>query len=119
MFDLGRWQAVGWWALFAVAPLVVARDLRAGRPARPADVVAPLRLVGAAVSAGSAVVAVAVWVTGATLTIRYLGCWASFVAVATGHAAWSGRRSDAKVALAVVAAVAAGAAAGGLRLLVA
>jgi len=58
---------------------------------------------------GASGLAIGTWIAASTLTMRYLGCWASFAAVVAGHAAITGRHADAKVAGLVV-----GAAAGGL-----
>ena len=69
----------------------------------------------AAVAVAAAGLAIGTWIAGSTLTIRYLGCWASFAAVVAGHAAVCGRRSDVKVATLVVAAAAGGLALAALR----
>jgi hypothetical protein len=69
------------------------------------------------VAVGATGLAIGTWVAASTLTIRYLGCWASFVAVVAGHAALTGRRSDVKVAAFVVAAGAGGLAIAAVRMI--
>jgi hypothetical protein len=115
VFDLSRWQAIGWWALFITAPVTVLFDLREGRPPAPAEAPPWQRWACGVACGGAAIAAIAMWVTGTTLTIRYLGCWASFAAVVTGHAAIAGRRTDTRVAALVVVAAAVGVGIGGLR----
>jgi hypothetical protein len=108
VFDFARWQAIGWWVLFATAVLSVLCELRAPRARRQADATASQRWACGALAVGASTLAIGMWVAASTLTMRYLGCWASFAAVVAGHAAVSGRRTDAKVAGLVIVGVAAG-----------
>ena len=74
-----------------------------------------VRLLWALVTVAAMVLAVASWVGGSTLRIRYLGCWCSFGAVLTGVAAVTGSKDTALCATVVIAAVAVGAGLGALR----
>jgi hypothetical protein len=117
VFDFGRWQAVGWCVLFATAVVAVVCELCTRRPRRQADAPPSQRWACAAVAVSASGLAVGMWLAASTLTMRYLGCWASFVVVVAGHAAVSGRRSDAKVAGLVVAAAAGGLGLAALRMI--
>ncbi len=117
VFDFGRWQAVGWWVLFATAVVAVLCELRTGRAHRRADAPASQRWACGALAVGASGLAIGMWLAASTLTMRYLGCWASFAAVVAGHAAVSGRRADAKVAGLVVAAAAGGLGVAALRMI--
>jgi hypothetical protein len=115
VFDWSRWQAVAWVVLFGTALVAVTLDLVSGRRATPQrSLSTPLpggeRLGWGALSLLAFVVAVAVWVTGSSLTIRYLGCWASFGGVVFATTALTGRRCDAQVASMAIVTLGGGAA---------
>lgn len=119
VFDFSRWQAVFWVGLFGLAaPLSITADLIRGRraPVGPDMLTSGvIRLAWAGVTAAAVASAIAIWIGGSTLTIRYLGCWCSFVAVLAGVAASTGRIDDSKCAGMVLRAVAVGAVIGFLR----
>lgn len=119
VFDFSRWQAVFWVVLFGVAgPLSIALDLMRGRRA-PAGAEnrtsRSVRAVWVVLTVAASALAIAVWINGSNLTIRYLGCWGSFAAVLTGTAAVTGRRDDSRCATVIVRAVAVGALVGLVR----
>jgi len=127
-FDLSRWQAWAWVALFLASPLsfgsVIA--LRWAIPVESGPMPPPAhRLVAALLALGLGVLAVALWVdpvaTGRILPFdlpplggRVLGCWCSFLAFLAGWAAVR-RRREGRLSFLALAVFAAGAFVGGVR----
>lgn len=130
VFDFGRWQAVGWAALFVAAPvsatamLVLRRVDDGGGPAVRSGTRALLGLLAVALG----IVAVLVWADATRddvarvgpidlvrLTGAYLGAWCSFLAALSGWAAARGTWDAARVPLMTIAAAAGGALVGFLR----
>ncbi len=118
VFEFGRWQAVFWVVLFTLAPPVslLAGLLRGRRP--PSDespIPAAWRAGWGVASVAALVGAVINWERGSTLTIRYLGCWASFAAILLAVPAVTGRRDDSHCVSVIVRLLAAGLALGVIR----
>ena len=130
VFDFGRWQAVGWLALFVVAPVsATAAVLTGGRePAGGPRLRAWSRAALVVLALALLVLASAIWfeetrdavarqspVDLLRLTGTYLGAWCSFLALLCGWAAARDRWDDARVPLATLVATSAGATLGLLR----
>jgi len=125
IFDMGRWQAWAWMALFAAAPPFWAGLLWSGRggssPTRTSGAVSPAMV---AIAAMAAIWAIVMWVDPETawrpvpfevagLGGRFVGAWLGFLAV---MAAWSGLRPDERLLPSVaLATYPAGALVAGLR----
>jgi hypothetical protein len=123
VFDFGRWQAVAWVVLFALAPVSAAfilvtapREPSSGSPL-PTWARVGLGVVAALFAALAVTLWVDTWREDASgpspfdlvgLTGAYIGAWCSFTAVMAGWAAVRGRWDDARVPLVTMAAVAGG-----------
>jgi hypothetical protein len=133
VFDFSRWQALLWVALFVAAPPAITYvhwSQRATPIAPGAPLVGWTRAVLIGSAAVFAVAAIALLVAPTRdaisdhapfalvgLTGSYLGAWCSFAAVLCGWTAWRNSRTEARLALPTLAAVAAGGVVAALRTL--
>lgn len=131
VFDLSRWQALAWMALFLTAPVSATLLLVTGpRAERRVAVDGRVRAVLGALAGTLLVVGALIWgdetradlvdaspVDLIRLTGTYLGAWCSFLGLLCGYAAVAGGRDESRAALVTVAVAAAGAALAFVRML--
>lgn len=111
VFDFGRWQAVAWVLLFVMSPIAFSTVLFAQRrllAPGPSALPASARSLSSVLAVGYAALAVACWIDPeglgshgpfamVSLSGRFVGSWAGFLATLAAYSVVRNRRSEAFV----------------------